>query len=191
MLKFRQEAKPVLGIWNIGTETLAQSRFIISPLTETVAALYSAEGCCQLFGPSTWTQDDQTEYRQRLEAEPTAQMFVAIAVNPRWIPNFLCPPPDPGDRDFQDEVQRVRRIPKSVMLAELSARSTDPIPADLDDRHLPERVADLLEWVWTRTVLPDWPRRRKVFEADIVARTQQIGTSGWAVALSEMRPGMR
>jgi hypothetical protein len=54
-----------------------------------------------------------------------------------------------------------------------------------------ERAAGLLEWVWTETVLPYWPRRRHIFEADIVARTGQLSQGGWAAALDDMRPGMR
>ncbi|WP_233527487.1 ArsR/SmtB family transcription factor [Micromonospora craniellae] len=36
-----------------------------------------------------------------------------------------------------------------------------------------------------------WPRRRRVLEADIVARTDQLSSGGWACALDRMRPGMR
>jgi len=66
-----------------------------------------------------------------------------------------------------------------------------PLPASLHRSDLPERAADLLEWVWTQTVLPYWPRRRQIMEADIVARTRQLSLGGWAAALSDMRPGMR
>ena len=38
---------------------------------------------------------------------------------------------------------------------------------------------------------PDWPRRRALIEADIVARTQRLSSGGWAAALAGMRPGMR
>jgi DNA-binding transcriptional ArsR family regulator len=53
------------------------------------------------------------------------------------------------------------------------------------------RAADLLDWIWTETVLPTWPRRRRAIEADIVARTRQLSVGGWRAALDDMRPGMR
>lgn len=56
---------------------------------------------------------------------------------------------------------------------------------------LPERIADLLEWVWRETVAPDWSRRRRVIEADVVARTRQLSRLGWAAALDGMHPEMR
>ncbi|WP_223189696.1 ArsR/SmtB family transcription factor [Nonomuraea terrae] len=45
--------------------------------------------------------------------------------------------------------------------------------------------------MWRRTVLPDWPRRRRIIEADIVARTERLSQGGWAAALTDLRPGMR
>jgi hypothetical protein len=65
------------------------------------------------------------------------------------------------------------------------------LPASLHRSDLPERAADLLEWVWTEAVLPYWPRRRRIMEADVVARTRQLSQGGWAAALGDMRPGMR
>ncbi|WP_394813424.1 ArsR/SmtB family transcription factor [Streptomyces johnsoniae] len=53
------------------------------------------------------------------------------------------------------------------------------------------RAADLLEWVWERAVRADWPRHRRLFEADIVSRTQALSAGGWAAALGGLRPGMR
>ncbi|MEU6941862.1 winged helix-turn-helix domain-containing protein, partial [Streptomyces rubiginosohelvolus] len=66
-----------------------------------------------------------------------------------------------------------------------------PLPAALDRDDLAERAADAVAWVWTHTVLPDWPRRQRVLEADVVARTAQLGRAGWAEALNGMRPGVR
>lgn len=66
-----------------------------------------------------------------------------------------------------------------------------PVPASLHRSDLPERAAAVLEWVWTQAVLPYWPRRRRLIEADVVARTAQLSQGGWASALSDMRPGMR
>jgi DNA-binding transcriptional ArsR family regulator len=45
--------------------------------------------------------------------------------------------------------------------------------------------------VWTHAVRADWPRRRRIFEADIVSRTQRLATGGWAAALDNIRSGMR
>ncbi|NEB77779.1 helix-turn-helix domain-containing protein, partial [Streptomyces sp. SID14478] len=56
---------------------------------------------------------------------------------------------------------------------------------------LAERIAALLRWVWQDTVRPDWSRRRRVVEADVVARTRELTVGGWAAAFGGMRPTMR
>ncbi|WP_052508978.1 hypothetical protein [Kitasatospora griseola] len=39
-------------------------------------------------------------------------------------------------------------------------------------------------------MLPSWPQRRRIAEADIVARAAQLGQGGWAAAPADPRPGM-
>ena len=45
--------------------------------------------------------------------------------------------------------------------------------------------------MWANTVRPYWPNARQILEADIVARSAQLGRGGWAAALDDMRPGIR
>jgi len=75
--------------------------------------------------------------------------------------------------------------------AHLAVSLRGPLPALLDRDDLPERAADLLTHVWTESVRPYWDRRRRVLEADVVARTAQLSRGGWAAALDALRPGMR
>ncbi|TYR57778.1 ArsR/SmtB family transcription factor, partial [Streptomyces parvus] len=89
------------------------------------------------------------------------------------------------------ELARVRAAPPDRARADLAVALGGPLPAALDRDDLAERAADAVEWVWTQTVLPDWPRRRRILEADVVARTAQLGRAGWAGALNGMRPGVR
>ncbi|WP_282690666.1 winged helix-turn-helix domain-containing protein, partial [Streptomyces sp. CC216C] len=85
----------------------------------------------------------------------------------------------------------VRATPPDRARADLAVALGGPLPAALDRDDPAERAADAVEWVWTHTVLPDWPRRRRILEADVVARTAQLGQAGWAGALNGMRPGVR
>ncbi|GDY42473.1 hypothetical protein SANT12839_033550 [Streptomyces antimycoticus] len=45
--------------------------------------------------------------------------------------------------------------------------------------------------MWAEAVRPSWPRRRRIIEADVVARTGQVSQGGWAATLDDLRPGMR
>ena len=86
---------------------------------------------------------------------------------------------------------RIRETPAEAALADLTVSLGGPLPALLDRPDLPQRTADLLEWVWAECVLPYWPRRRRILQADVIARMAQLSQAGWAAALNDMRPGMR
>ncbi len=180
-----------MGIWRIGADALARSRFTVSALTETVAALKSLATGLSMPGQRAWLAAHTPAYRARVAADPTAAALVRAAFRPRWLAGFLVPPPDHPDATFADELRRVRQTPPDVARADLGYGAAGPLPPQLRAPDLPDRAADLLAWVWTRTLEPDWPRRRRILEADIVARTQQLSVGGWAAALDGMRPGMR
>ncbi|WP_251061215.1 helix-turn-helix transcriptional regulator [Streptomyces sp. ISL-100] len=114
----------------------------------------------------------------------------------RWIADFLTPVPSregeaQGGAEFYDELARIRETPADTARADLEIAHRGPLPGPLQRPDLSERVADLLEWVWRETVAPDWPRRRRVIEADVVARTGQLSRAGWAAALDDIHPEMR
>jgi DNA-binding transcriptional ArsR family regulator len=178
-----------MGIWQIGVDELANSRFTVSPLTETVAALITLCGSPALPGMHDWARDHRLRYRRHIADDPFPAAFVGAALRPRSIADFIAVPPRRTDRTFGDELRGVRATPPAVAHRDLALGGTlAPVLAGPD---VAERTADLLEWVWTNTVRQDWPRRRRIFEADIIARTQRLGAGGWAAALDGMRPGMR
>jgi DNA-binding transcriptional ArsR family regulator len=124
-------------------------------------------------------------------ADPVTAALVRAGLGPEWIADFLTPTPR-GEEDFTAEVARVREVSPEAARAHLAVALRGPLPAILRDRDdLPERAADLLTHVWTEAVRPDWPRRRRVLEADVVARTARLSRQGWASAIGAMRPGMR
>jgi DNA-binding transcriptional ArsR family regulator len=94
-------------------------------------------------------------------------------------------------RTLTGELVRVRRTPPGVARADLRVSLGGPLPAELERADLPERMADLLEWVAVETVLPTWSRRRAIMEADIVARVRALSRGGWASALDDLGPATR
>jgi hypothetical protein len=181
-----------LGYWKISSDVLAGSRFVLSPLAETVACLVALLGRYPAAaGQRDWLAAHRPAFRDRLAGDPFAGPFLAVALRPRWIADLLCRPPHAADETFEQELRRIRDTPDPRARAEVAEGLDRPLPDVLLEPGLAARVADLLEWVWTHTLRPDWPRRRRVFEADIVSRTQRLGTGGWAAVLDGMRPGMR
>jgi DNA-binding transcriptional ArsR family regulator len=182
-----------MGWWQVNADNLAGSRFVLSPLAETTACLMVlAKGVPGHPGEREWLDTHRASYRERLAGDPIAALLVPSAMGRRWIADFLTPTPTAGGEEaFENEVTRIRATPAEAALADLTVSLGGPLPALLRRPDLPERTADLLEWVWAECVLPYWPRRRRILQADVIARMAQLSQAGWAAALNDMRPGMR
>ena len=189
---FRTPAKGGdVGWWHVDVDTLVGSRFVRSPLAETTAGLMRLRwDSAELPGEREWLREHRAAYAARLAADPVTAALVRAALRPRWGADFLTLAPEEVERPFEQEVEAVRRAPLSRVRADLA--HDGPLPAPLaaaDD--LADRTADLLTWIWRRMIEPDWARRRRILEADVLARTRQLSLGGWASALGGMRGEMR
>jgi DNA-binding transcriptional ArsR family regulator len=177
-----------VGIWLINADVLAGSRFRISAFAETVATL----GVLARLRPHRPGQlgDHPAQrwaaYQARMTPDPVGRAFVNAALQPTWLADFLCAPPEDDELTFDDEMRRIRDASPAALRADLA--HDDPA---LNVPDLPDRIAAVLDWVWTEAVEPDWQRCRRAFEADIIARTSRLSAGGWASALDDMRPNMR
>jgi DNA-binding transcriptional ArsR family regulator len=178
-----------VGVWRVSADGLANSRFTVSALAETVAALSALTHGGSNPALRDWENAHRPAFRARVAEDRFAGAFAGAAFGRRWVADFIVIPPERGDRGFYDELRHVRATPAEDAYRDLAPDG--PLP---DALHVPDvatRAADVLEWVWVHTLRREWPRRRRIFEADIVARTQRLGSGGWAAALDGMRPGMR
>ncbi|WP_331766760.1 ArsR family transcriptional regulator [Embleya sp. NBC_00896] len=182
-----------MGWWQVSTDTLAGSRFVVSPLAEATASLKTLErGTAAHPGERAWLDAHLPAYRERLAEDPITAQLVRAALGRTWNADFLTPTPTgEGDPTFEQELERIRETPPEAARQHLTVSLGGPLPTGLHRTDPAARCAELMEWVWTRTVRPCWPRRRRIIEADIVARTGQLSQGGWAAALDDMRPGMR
>ncbi|MFE6026384.1 ArsR/SmtB family transcription factor [Streptomyces niveus] len=185
-----------MGWWQVDADTLAGSRFVVSPLTEAVATLRALEdGRAAHPGERAWLDTHLPAYRARQADDPITALLVRSAFGRTWNADFITPTPTGQtltEQTFDDELSRIRETPPATVRADLLVSLGGPLPALLADRDdLPQRAASVVEWVWAETVLPYWPRRRRLIEADVLARTAQLSRGGWASALGDMRRGMR
>jgi DNA-binding transcriptional ArsR family regulator len=182
-----------MGWWRVSADTVAGSRFVISPLAEATAstmALHRNRAAHP--GERAWLDAHRPAYQARLADDPVTALLVHAAVGNRWIADFFTfAPTGEGEPTFDEELAHIREAPPEAAQADLIVSLGGPLPAALHRPDLPRRAAGLLEWVWQETVLPYWPRRRQVIEADIVARTAKLAQGGWASALAGMRHGLR
>ncbi|GAA2342273.1 ArsR family transcriptional regulator [Streptomyces kunmingensis] len=183
-----------MGVWQVDADTLAGSRFVVSSLAETVASLKKlADPTAAHPGERQWLAAHLPAYRARLAADPVTAQLVTAAFGATWTADFVTPTPAGlRDLDLDDGLARIRATPPHVVRADLAVSSAGPLPAALARAgDLAERTAALLAWVWRETVRPQWTWRRRVIEADVLARTRQLTLGGWAAALDGMLPAMR
>ncbi|MFJ3337055.1 ArsR/SmtB family transcription factor [Streptomyces sp. NPDC086766] len=190
-----------MGWWQVSADTLAGSRFVLSPLAETFACLKLLHaGVGGHPGEQAWLRAHLPAYRRRLARDPVTAWLVRAGLGRSWIADFLTPTPKDAE-SFEEGVARVRATDPARARADLRVSLAEPLAAGAAERlgesswqardDLPERAARLLEYVWAEAVRPDWDRRRRVLEADVVARTAQVSRGGWVAVLDALRPGTR
>ena len=177
-----------MGWWQVNADTLARSRFVISPLAETTASLLALElGLAAHPAERRWLNAHQGGYRDYARDHPDVHRLLRRSLAQGWIPAAVTVPPAGHDEQaFDDELAQIANLSPGLVARDLAEAGIERYPDDLL-----AKAADLLAWVWANTVRPYWRQRRTIIEADIVARTTQLGRGGWALALSDMRPGLR
>nr|WSZ16529.1 winged helix-turn-helix domain-containing protein [Streptomyces canus] len=178
-----------MGWWQVNADTLVRSRFVVCPFTETFATLRLLHtGTAAHPGEEAWLRTHLPGYRARLAADPVTALLVRSAMGTSWIADFLAPLPRDGT-PLEVTLARIRATDPAEARANVRVSLRGPLPAALERDDLPERAAALLAYVWARTVRPSWDRRRRILEADVVARTAQVSRGGWAAVIDSLAPG--
>jgi DNA-binding transcriptional ArsR family regulator len=190
--------------WVLSADLLAGSRFVVSPLAETVAAL-------TILGrpdpPGTpWIRSFRAlhgeAYLGMLAGDELRAAVADHAWRPRrgrvpgWISDFVALPPLGDGATFDDELDQLAAWDDDRIRAEIRQFARGPLPAPLCQplgqplgrTGLRDAVADILRWLWTTTLVSDWPRRRRVLEADILTRTSRLASHGWAGVFGTLSP---
>jgi hypothetical protein len=75
-----------MGVWLVGIDELASSRFTVSALTETVAALIALAGRRRPSpGLEEWLHTHRPAYRSRVADDPLAAALIDAALRPPRI----------------------------------------------------------------------------------------------------------
>jgi DNA-binding transcriptional ArsR family regulator len=175
-----------MGTWVVSADLLARSRFVVSQLSETVAALMILSDARPQAAPwqRTFYRQHHEAYDEMVAADAVRRELVRRLWRPRsavpgWAADFICLPPLGPDASFEEELAQLDAWDDERIRAEMRTLTKRPLPPPLLGSGVREALIDVLRWVWTATVLSDWPRRRRVLEADIVSRTSQLSRQGW------------
>ena len=191
----------------LGVEDLANTRFGISPLAETVFSLWA------LTDPSRHTLHLPWVRAARGQSDPDDARLLHSLVGPsrippdfrgnpsRPIPDFLTPRPSTFVARFGDELATARSTPPAVVRRDLVAtHAPDPVPDELraatvadDDATtaLRDAICDALERHWQRSLAPGWADMQLVLEADTTYRARRLTTGGAALLFADIHPNLR
>ncbi|MCW3814950.1 helix-turn-helix domain-containing protein [Micromonospora sp. DR5-3] len=180
----------------LGVEDLADTRFAISPLHETVLSLrvLREPGLHALHLP--WRRS----VLGSLDGLDTGLLMSLVGPD-RAVPDFLTPRPASFAAAFDDELAGVRRTPPDVVRRDLLAvytrgRLPDVLQeatggGDAGVRRLREAVCDLLARYWEIAIRPAWPQLRLGLEADMTYRARQLAVGGARLLFADMHPNLR
>ncbi|WP_026412583.1 ArsR/SmtB family transcription factor [Actinomadura oligospora] len=176
--------------FELDVEDLADTRFAVSPLHETVVSLRVLRdpGLSALHLP--WRRAVLAE----LDA-PDLRLLCALVSDRRTLPDFLTPRPDEFEPGFEDELETVRRTPAAVVRRDLSAaHAPDDLPEPLRDTStagLLEAICDALHRFWELAIRPHWRQMRLVLEADMTYRARRLAVGGARLLFADMHPNLR
>ncbi len=168
-------------------EDLARTRFAISPLWETAAAIRA------LRDPSVGSLHLPWVKRIRPHLKEM-DLSLPLALLPRkgYIADFLTPPPISPLMSFEDELELIRATSPDLVRHDVNLLIEDGSPRDtlqpyLDDpAESVQRLADVLEEFWRVAMEPDWPRIQSLLEADILYRSRRQAEGGLDLLFSDL-----
>ena len=179
----------------LGVEELAATRFAVSPLSETVAALQQLAGQDRQAVHRPWLQWAQDELAHDPLALPLT--WPLLFGDTRGWPEFLVPAPTGPGGSIDDDLAALRRTPAATVRANLRRRFGDTAPsaavADLaaDPDHGLRELAAELRSAHDRLIAPHWPRISAVLAADVAHRTRQLARGGAAALFADLHPDLR
>ncbi len=178
-----------------GRDDPARTRFVVSPLWETMHAIRVTVEPQRHQYHLPWLEAVRAEV-ERLDLRP----LLMLSPQRGWTPDFLSPVPDRPVADVPAELARVRATPPEQVAHEvrrsLTERSGAPVAPGawqlLDDPAATrDLVADLLEQSWELLVAPHWPRLRDFLDTDVAFRIQTLADYGLERVLADLHPRAR
>jgi DNA-binding transcriptional ArsR family regulator len=191
----------------LGVEDLANTRFGISPIAETVHSLRA------LVDPShhTFHLPWLREVHGHLDAGDfdLLRSLVGPSRIPRdfrgtpsqALPDFLTPRPTRFIVRFEDELTAVRKTNPTIVRRDLLAtHAPDPVPEPLrpgtspDNRatvRLRNAICGALHRYWECALARNWSEMRLVLEADTTYRARQLATGGARLLFADIHPNVQ
>lgn len=179
-----------MGEFIVDADVMARTRFGTSQLTESLCGLAILLARDVRPWHHAWHEAHAAAFRARLADDPVGDALLTHAFGATWTADFLTVPPTSPDLVLDEELQYLESLDDDHIRADLEFVA-GPLPPILSATGLARTAAQLLRWVWERTIRDEWDRRLRVLRADVVSRTARLSSEGWSGALDGIGPGVR
>jgi DNA-binding transcriptional ArsR family regulator len=172
--------------FRLSVEDLANTRFAISPLTETVCSLWALRDPGRYALHLPWLRS----VRPALDGLD-AELLLSLVGPTFTLPDFLTPRPTVFAPDIDDELATVRATPPEIVRRDLVATYLpDSVPEAVADIPLTD-LCELLRRYWEVAIAPVWRQVRLLLEADMTYRARQLATGGASLLFADLHPNVR
>jgi DNA-binding transcriptional ArsR family regulator len=171
-------------------EDLAKTRFAISPMWETQAAMIALRHPALFSLHLPWVKQIRSEIRE-------LDLSIAFALVPQphgYAADFLTPPPSTPLVDFETELELVRSTSPEQVRNDVEILIADGHPRDTLRRYLDDpgravgELAELLREFWRRAIEPHWGRIKSLLEADLLYRSRRLTEGGVSRLFADLHP---
>ncbi|WP_198664005.1 ArsR/SmtB family transcription factor [Jiangella endophytica] len=178
----------------LSVDELADTRFAVSALSETVAALQQLAGQDRQAVHDRWLRWARSELARAPLALPLTWPLL-FGTGPGW-PEFLVPAPAGPGGTIDDDLAALCRTPPGNVRANLRRRFAAGYPSEAVAGLAADPAAGLAELaaelraVHDRLIEPHWPRIRAVLEADVAHRARRLARGGAAALFADLHPDL-
>ncbi|MGV0810190.1 ArsR/SmtB family transcription factor [Mycolicibacterium setense] len=186
------ERRNYMTYLKLSPNALANCRFAISPLAETVGVLITLQRRCTDPALARWHAEHQEAYHRWLGTEPVAAAVLPLIASTKRFPDLIALPPEHGMHTSLSEelAEMAAHTDEEVRAGVHAAASASWKSHDLEwlSRHnLAEQIAEVFDQGWQRFVALDWSRRRAILERDIMYRAGLLAAYGWKHTVETMK----
>ncbi|HEX6360972.1 ArsR/SmtB family transcription factor [Actinophytocola sp.] len=177
----------------LSANAVARIRFAVSCLWEVVASVRVLRHPSGHVVHVPWVD----KVRPRLVDAGLMEglLWRLIPAEPRYLPDFLTPPPDGLTPDLDTELAVLRATPPEVVRAHLDLYEDVHTGVVQDLYADPEaglrRLADEITEYWRIAIAADWPRIRVLLGAEVHSRSRVLAENGAAVLLDNLHQRVR
>lgn len=169
----------------LSVEDLADARFAISPIHETVLSLRVLRDPSRHAVNLPWRRPTLGRL-----GDLDTELLMSLVGDRHALPDFLTPRPARFATAFEEELAIVRRTPAETVRRDLLAYNVEAaLPSRLRDAGV-EDICDELERYWRVAIEPSWARMRLLLEADITYRARQLATGGARLLFADLHPNV-